>query len=57
MGRRGWPLLMHRQLRFTLVPPAKAAALATARSESAIALAKAEEDWLAAGAALEATAN
>ena len=37
--------------------PAKAAAIAKARSESASALAKAEEDWLAAGAALEAAAN
>jgi ATP-binding cassette subfamily F protein 3 len=37
--------------------PAKAAAIAKARSENASALAKAEEDWLAAGAALEAAAN
>src|SRR3954465_14110355 len=37
--------------------PAKAAAIAKARSDSAIALAKAEEDWLAAGAALEAAAS
>jgi ATP-binding cassette subfamily F protein 3 len=37
--------------------PAKAAAIAKARSEHASALAKAEEDWLAAGAALEAAAN
>ena len=36
---------------------AKAAAIAKARSENASALAKAEEDWLAAGAALEAAAN
>jgi len=34
--------------------PAKAAAIAKSRSENADALAKAEEDWLAAGAALEA---
>jgi ATP-binding cassette subfamily F protein 3 len=34
--------------------PAKAAALAKSRSDNASALAKAEEDWLAAGAALEA---
>ena len=34
--------------------PAKAAALAKARSASAAALAQAEEDWLAAGAALQA---
>jgi len=33
--------------------PAKAAALSRSRAESADALAKAEEDWLAAGAALE----
>ena len=37
--------------------PAKAAAMARARSENANALAKAEEDWLAAGAALEAATN
>jgi ATP-binding cassette subfamily F protein 3 len=37
--------------------PAKAAAMARARSGHAEALAKAEEDWLAAGAALEAAAN
>ena len=37
--------------------PAKAAAIAKARFENASALAKAEEDWLAAGAALEAAAN
>jgi len=37
--------------------PAKAAAIAKARSEHASALVKAEEDWLAAGAALEAAAN
>jgi ATP-binding cassette subfamily F protein 3 len=37
--------------------PAKAAAIAKARSDSASALAKAEEDWLAAGAALEAAAS
>ena len=37
--------------------PAKAAALAKARSDNANALAKAEEDWLAAGAALEAATN
>ena len=37
--------------------PAKAAAIAKARSENASALAKAEEDWLAAGAALEAATN
>jgi ATP-binding cassette subfamily F protein 3 len=37
--------------------PAKAAAIARARSENADALARAEEDWLAAGAALEAAAN
>jgi ATP-binding cassette subfamily F protein 3 len=37
--------------------PAKAAALAKARSENANALVKAEEDWLAAGAALEAAIN
>jgi ATP-binding cassette subfamily F protein 3 len=37
--------------------PAKAAAIAKARSKNANALAKAEEDWLAAGAALEAAAN
>jgi ATP-binding cassette subfamily F protein 3 len=37
--------------------PAKAAALAKARSENASALAKAEEDWLAAGAALEDASN
>jgi len=36
---------------------AKAAAIAKARSENASALAKAEEDWLAAGAALEAATN
>ena len=37
--------------------PAKAAAIAKTRSENASALAKAEEDWLAAGAALEAATN
>jgi ATP-binding cassette subfamily F protein 3 len=37
--------------------PAKAASIARARSENASALAKAEEDWLAAGAALEAVTN
>ena len=37
--------------------PGKAAAIARARSENASALAKAEEDWLAAGAALEAATN
>ena len=37
--------------------PAKAAAMARARSENADALARAEEDWLAAGAALEAATN
>ena len=37
--------------------PQKAAALARTRSENARALAKAEEDWLAAGAALEAATN
>jgi ATP-binding cassette subfamily F protein 3 len=37
--------------------PAKAAAIAKARSENASALAKAEEDWLAAGAALEAAVD
>ncbi len=37
--------------------PAKAAAMAKTRSDSARALAKAEEDWLAAGAALEAATN
>ncbi len=37
--------------------PAKAAAIARSRSESASALAKAEEDWLAAGAALEAATH
>jgi ATP-binding cassette subfamily F protein 3 len=37
--------------------PAKAAGLARQRSENANALAKAEEDWLAAGAALEAATN
>ncbi len=35
----------------------KAAALAKARAENAAALTKAEEDWLAAGAALEAATN
>jgi ATP-binding cassette subfamily F protein 3 len=34
--------------------PAKAAATAKSRAECANALAKAEEDWLAAGSALEA---
>jgi ATP-binding cassette subfamily F protein 3 len=34
--------------------PAKAAAIGKSRAESAGALAKAEEDWLAAGAALQA---
>jgi ATP-binding cassette subfamily F protein 3 len=34
--------------------PAKAAAMAKTRAEHADALARAEEDWLAAGAALEA---
>jgi ATP-binding cassette subfamily F protein 3 len=34
--------------------PGKAAAMAKARAEHAVALARAEEDWLAAGAALEA---
>ena len=34
--------------------PAKAAALAKTRAETGSALLKAEEDWLAAGAALEA---
>jgi ATP-binding cassette subfamily F protein 3 len=37
--------------------PAKAAAMAKSRAECAGALAKAEEDWLAAGAALEAAAE
>ena len=37
--------------------PAKAAAIAKTRSDNARALAKAEEDWLAAGAALEAATN
>ena len=37
--------------------PAKAAAMAKSRAEYADALAKAEEDWLAAGAALEAAAE
>jgi ATP-binding cassette subfamily F protein 3 len=37
--------------------PAKAAALAKTRSENAAALVKAEEDWLAAGAALEAATS
>ena len=37
--------------------PAKAAAIAKARAEHAVALAKAEEDWLAAGAALESAAG
>jgi len=37
--------------------PAKAAAMAKTRSDSARALAKAEEDWLAAGSALEAATN
>ena len=37
--------------------PVKATALAKARSETANALAKAEEDWLAAGAALEAATS
>lgn len=37
--------------------PARAAALAKTRSDSANALARAEEDWLAAGAALEAAIN
>ena len=37
--------------------PAKAATLAKTRFENASALAKAEEDWLAAGAALEAATN
>ena len=37
--------------------PAKAAAMAKARSDNASALAKAEEDWLSAGAALEAATN
>ena len=37
--------------------PAKAAAIARTRAENARALAKAEEDWLAAGAALEAATN
>jgi ATP-binding cassette subfamily F protein 3 len=37
--------------------PAKAAAMARTRAENARALAKAEEDWLAAGAALEAATN
>jgi ATP-binding cassette subfamily F protein 3 len=37
--------------------PSKAAAIARTRSERAAALAKAEEDWLAAGAALEAAAE
>ena len=37
--------------------PAKAATMAKTRSDSARALAKAEEDWLAAGAALEAATN
>ena len=37
--------------------PGKAAAMAKARTEHAEALAKAEEDWLTAGAALEAAGN
>jgi len=37
--------------------PAKAAVLAKTRADKANALAKAEEDWLAAGAALEAATN
>ena len=37
--------------------PAKAAALAKSRSETVDALARAEEDWLAAGAALQAAAG
>jgi ATP-binding cassette subfamily F protein 3 len=37
--------------------PAKAAALGKTRSQHADALAKAEEDWLAAGAALEAATS
>jgi ATP-binding cassette subfamily F protein 3 len=37
--------------------PAKAAAMAKTRADNARALAKAEEDWLAAGAALEAATN
>ena len=37
--------------------PAKAAAMARTRAEHADALAKAEEDWLAAGAALESATN
>jgi ATP-binding cassette subfamily F protein 3 len=37
--------------------PAKAAALSRTRSDNASALAKAEEDWLAAGAALEAASS
>jgi ATP-binding cassette subfamily F protein 3 len=37
--------------------PAKAAAIAKSRGETAAALVKAEEDWLAAGAALEAATN
>ena len=37
--------------------PAKAAAMAKMRADNARALAKAEEDWLAAGAALEAATN
>ena len=37
--------------------PAKAAAMSKSRAEYADALAKAEEDWLAAGAALEAAAE
>ena len=37
--------------------PAKAAVIAKSRSENARALAKAEEDWLAAGAALEAATS
>jgi ATP-binding cassette, subfamily F, member 3 len=37
--------------------PAKAAAMTKTRSDSARALAKAEEDWLAAGSALEAATN
>jgi len=37
--------------------PAKAATIARARAEHARALAKAEEDWLAAGAALESAAG
>jgi ATP-binding cassette subfamily F protein 3 len=37
--------------------PAKAAAMSKARSDYADALTRAEEDWLAAGAALEATAG